>query len=198
MEQSCCSIESEIPFRDLCSIFQACASTRNQAEKRRILGKFFHCWRERFKRKYEHSIANSNSSVESFFPILRLLVPKLDNARGPIGLKENMLAKKFIQIMAIDKNSPDAKALLGFHLPATKWKMSSTTTGKSDVDFAALISSMLKSRVLANVDEEISLFDINRCLDHLASAHANRSREQFKWFVRIVLKDVRVRGYCEI
>ncbi|KRX22582.1 DNA ligase 4 [Trichinella nelsoni] len=220
MEQSRCSIESEIPFRDLCSIFQACASTRNQAEKRRILGKFFHCWRERFKRKYENSLANSNSSVESFFPILRLLVPKLDNARGPIGLKENMLAKKFIQIMAIDKNSPDAKALLGFHLPATKWKMSSTTTGKSDVDFAALISSMLKSRVLANVDEEISLFDINRCLDHLASAHANRSRdqvekqidwccrnlnsEQFKWFVRIVLKDVRLwessstddDGYC--
>ncbi|KRZ51252.1 DNA ligase 4 [Trichinella nativa] len=220
MEQSCCSIESEIPFRDLCSILRACASTRNQAEKRRILGKFFHCWRERFKRKYENSVANSNSSVESFFPILRLLVPKLDNARGPIGLKENMLAKKFIQIMAIDKNSPDAKALLGFHLPATKWKMSSTTTGKSDVDFAALISSMLKSRVLANVDEEISLFDINRCLDHLASAHANRSRdqvekqidwccrnlnaEQFKWFVRIVLKDVRLwdsssmddDGYC--
>ncbi|KRZ27329.1 DNA ligase 4 [Trichinella pseudospiralis] len=212
MEQSCCSIESEIPFVDLCSIFQACASTRNQAEKRRILGKFFHCWRERFKSKYQNCVAsknNSNSLEESFFPVLRLLVPKLDNARGPIGLKENMLAKKFIQIMAIDKNSPDAKALLGFHLPATKSRMSSTT-GRLDGDFAALISSMLKCRVLANADRQISLLDINRCLDQLASAHANRSRdqverqidwccrnlnsEQFKWFVRIVLKDVRVRN----
>ncbi|KRX89088.1 MAP kinase-activated protein kinase 2 [Trichinella pseudospiralis] len=214
MEQSCSSIESEIPFVDLCSIFQACASTRNQAEKRRILGKFFHCWRERFKSKYQNCVAsknnnnNSNSLEESFFPVLRLLVPKLDNARGPIGLKENMLAKKFIQIMAIDKNSPDAKALLGFHLPATKSRMSSTT-GRLDGDFAALISSMLKCRVLANADRQISLLDINRCLDQLASAHANRSRdqverqidwccrnlnsEQFKWFVRIVLKDVRLK-----
>ncbi|OUC42112.1 hypothetical protein D917_10445 [Trichinella nativa] len=103
MEQSFCSIESEIPFRDLCSILRACASTRNQAEKRRILGKFFHCWRERFKRKYENSVANSNSSVESFFPILRLLVPKLDNARGPIGLKEVCLVEYCCKMINTDK-----------------------------------------------------------------------------------------------
>lgn len=51
---------------------------------------------------------------DSFFPVLRLLIPQLDRERGAYGVKEHTLAKIYIQILSLPKDGGDAKKLLEY------------------------------------------------------------------------------------
>lgn len=46
--------------------------------------------------------------------MLRLLLPTNDKQRGPYGIKEAALAKLYIKILCLAKDSPDAQKLLNF------------------------------------------------------------------------------------
>lgn len=51
---------------------------------------------------------------DSFYPILRLLLPQLDRDRGAYGVKEHNLAKVYIRILGLPKEGHDASKLLNF------------------------------------------------------------------------------------
>jgi len=48
---------------------------------------------------------------------MRLLVPQVDKSRPAYGLKETALAKQYIDILNIAKDSRDAKKLLNYRAP---------------------------------------------------------------------------------
>lgn len=51
---------------------------------------------------------------ESFFPVLRVLLPALDKDRGAYGVKERKLADLYIRILGIKKEAPDAVKLINY------------------------------------------------------------------------------------
>lgn len=55
-----------------------------------------------------------NSQDDTFYPALRLLLPASDKQRGVYGVKETALAKLYIKILCLAKDSPDAQRLLNF------------------------------------------------------------------------------------
>ena len=54
---------------------------------------------------------------DSFYPAMRLLLPQLDRQRPAYGMKETALAKQYIDILSIAKESPDAQKLLNYRAP---------------------------------------------------------------------------------
>ena len=48
---------------------------------------------------------------------MRLLIPQVDKARPAYGLKETALAKQYIDILNIARESRDAKKLLNYRAP---------------------------------------------------------------------------------
>ena len=51
---------------------------------------------------------------ESFFHIMRLLLPHLDRARGAYGIKETSLAKLYIKVLCLSKEGVDAQRLITY------------------------------------------------------------------------------------
>lgn len=50
---------------------------------------------------------------------MRLLIPQLDKGRPAYGMKETVLAKYYIEILSIAKDSVDAKKLLNYRAPTS-------------------------------------------------------------------------------
>lgn len=50
---------------------------------------------------------------------MRLLLPQLDKGRPAYGMKETVLAKYYIEILNIAKESLDAKKLLNYRVPTS-------------------------------------------------------------------------------
>ena len=48
---------------------------------------------------------------------MRLLLPQVDRQRPAYGMKEVAIAKHYIDILSIAKESPDAKKLLNYRAP---------------------------------------------------------------------------------
>ena len=48
---------------------------------------------------------------------MRLVIPQVDKSRAAYGLKETALAKQYIDILNIAKDSRDAKKLLNYRAP---------------------------------------------------------------------------------
>ncbi len=66
--------------------------------------------------------------TDSFHPAMRLLLPQLDRARPAYGLKEVALAKQYIDILNIAKESLDAQKLLHYRAPQAAKQVSATTS----------------------------------------------------------------------
>ena len=56
---------------------------------------------------------------DTFYAIMRLLIPQVDNGRPAYGMKETALAKNYIEILNIAKTSMDAQKLLHYRAPTT-------------------------------------------------------------------------------
>ena len=56
--------------------------------------------------------------TDTFFSVMRLVIPQVDKPRAAYGLKETALAKQYIDILNIAKDSWDAKKLLNYRAPA--------------------------------------------------------------------------------
>ena len=54
---------------------------------------------------------------DTFYAIMRLLLPQVDNGRPAYGMKETALAKHYIEVLNIAKTSMDAQKLLHYRAP---------------------------------------------------------------------------------
>lgn len=133
------------------------------------------------------------------YPILRLILPHLDRDRQTYALKESKLAKAFIQILAIAKDSADALRMVNWRQPQRN-----AVTGKHEGgDFAEAVYNSLKSRCASHSTSTVA--SINAHLDSLNSAEDGTTRAQIltalvreatayemKWIIRIILKDLKI------
>ena len=63
------------------------------------------------------SSSSSSPQSDTFFAIMRLLLPDLDRSRPAYGMKETALAKHYIEVLNIAKESTDAQKLLHYRAP---------------------------------------------------------------------------------
>lgn len=186
-------IASKIQFCDLCEVCEKIQ--KNPKDKAcMILRKFITEYR-----KLGETLKTEDQQADiSFYPVLRLLIPKFDRERSAYGVKEHALAKIYIRILCLPKDGMDALKLLNFRAP----KPGASQTG----DFAEVAYFILKNR--CREGKKFTVEDVNSHLDALAQKHASHdprgmdseltmlltgmSEMEQKWLIRMILKDMKL------
>eukprot|EP00731_Ephydatia_muelleri_P033435 Em0029g41a len=128
---------------------------------------------------------------------MRLLLPELDRARPAYGMKETALAKHYIEVLNISKESTDAQKLLHYRAP----QIAKEEAG----DFADVAYFVLKSR--CQEKGSLTVAQVNQYLDDLANGNTSKDRTgmkkalqlllrntsalEQKWLIRIILKGLK-------
>ncbi|CAG8778937.1 148_t:CDS:10, partial [Cetraspora pellucida] len=113
-------------------------------------------------------------------------------------MKEHVLAKTYINVLGLSKDSPNAERLL-------HWKMPGSNKNKIAGDFASVAFEVIAPRSTVVSQGSMSIDDVNQQLDTLnASSGQGESRiiirhffikctaiEQ-KWIIRIILKELKI------
>lgn len=173
-----------IPFAHVCEVFDKVERTSGTAKK---LGAVF------------SSDLNSRVGNGSLFPLLRLLLPQVDNERGKYGLKQASIVKLYISSLNLSETSEDARRLKACVEP------SSRVDNKQPTDFATVLADVLKTRVRAEPSTS-SVGEINSLLTELASASTSKDKEHIlrtkilmklspteqKWLMRIIFQDLKI------
>jgi DNA ligase-4 len=73
---------------------------------------------------------------------MRLLLPQLDKGRPAYGMKETALAKHYIEILNIAKDSVDAKKLLNYRAPSSAKQVNSYWAQHEGFDLSCLSPSL--------------------------------------------------------
>jgi DNA ligase-4 len=131
---------------------------------------------------------------------MRLMVPARDRDRAMYGLKEAAIAKLFIKIIGINKNSDDAYNLMNWKLPGRK---AASTAG----DFAGRCYEVLSKRPWRTGPSDMTIAEVNENLDKLSIASKDEDQqpilqqfyedlnpEELMWLIRIILRDLRIGG----
>ncbi|KAH7957147.1 hypothetical protein HPB52_015665 [Rhipicephalus sanguineus] len=202
MNTSACqtTVAQKVPFGDLCKLCDKISGKQDRVEKRKLLEKFITYWRE-FHDKLHAANGVLAATDDSFFPAMRLLLPHLDRDRPAYGIKEATLAKLYIEVLALGKDSPDAQKLLRYRTP----HVAKAEAG----DFASVAYLVLRNR--CPTKGSLTVAEVNELLDELSDAHAHggaegsrRTREALctllrrtsaaeqKWLVRMVLKEMKM------
>ena len=122
---------------------------------------------------------------------LRLILPKFDKARSSYGVKENALARKYIESLCIAKNSIEAQRLLKFKavkgtkdLPDTLFHiLRNRCHGKKDFTVKE-VNSLLDSAQMGCADHNEKINDlINNITKNMPPMHQ-------KWLCRMILKEL--------
>ncbi|KAF0520638.1 ATP-dependent DNA ligase [Gigaspora margarita] len=178
------SLNSSTPlFSEFCRFLEVASRVRGDAKKKK-LQKYFLNWRTKYGNE--------------FYPVMRLLIPHLDNERTSYGMKENVLAKTYINVLGLSKDSPHAERLL-------HWKLPGSNKNKTAGDFASVAFEVIAPRSTVVSQGSMSIDDVNQQLDTLnASSGQNEARiiirhfftkctaiEQ-KWIIRIILKELKI------
>ncbi|CAG8658863.1 19827_t:CDS:10, partial [Dentiscutata erythropus] len=178
------SLNSSTPsFSEFCRFLEVASREKGDAKKKK-LHKYFVNWRTKYG--------------NDFYPVMRLLIPHLDNERTSYGMKENVLAKTYINVLGLSKDSPHAERLL-------HWKMPGSNKSKTAGDFASVAFEVIAPRSTVVGQGSMSIDDVNQQLDTLnASSGQSESRiiirnfftkctaiEQ-KWIIRIILKELKI------
>ncbi|RXG69916.1 DNA ligase 4 [Armadillidium vulgare] len=133
---------------------------------------------------------------DSFFPVLRILLPSLDRDRGAYGIKEHRLASLYIRIFGLRKESVDGQKLLNYRKPKSG--------GIGGGDFADIAYYVLKNRCPDK--GELTLADVDSNLGVIAESNAAKNQDvvenslrqmickmtasEQKWLIRVLLKDM--------
>ena len=140
---------------------------------------------------------------DSVYPILRLVVPSIDQARGTYGLKQKSIGSMYIKLLLLQKTHPDASRIANWKDPTRQG--SSGRVGSAVVgEFADVLMEVLGSRVSSS-PSSLTIGDVNGLLDRLARAPGNDAQAKVfeeeifrlsaleqKWLVRIILKDMKI------
>ncbi len=188
------SVAAQVPFIDLCTVLENIQKTKLRPDKGKILKDFIDSWRN-----FHAALHKDNSNTtDSFYAAMRLIVPQFERERMAYGIKENMLAKLYIEVLGLPKNGPDANKLLNYRAPNT----SQGETG----DFALTAYFVLKKRCTSQGN--LSIKEVNDFLDSVAINNASKQKDQVKksllhlitqssaleqkWLIRMILKDMKL------
>ena len=177
---------SRLPWSEFVEFCEASVGERRREARVRGLTRFVASCRAR--------AANT-----SLYPVARLLLPALDKDRGSYRIKETLLAALYTSFLQLGPTSKDALLLKNFRAP----KSNPGDTG----DFAAVLYTVMKDRGYQATS--LTCAEVNTTLDTIVhrSEGAEGRREveatlkrmfmamspvQQKWFVRVLLKEVRV------
>ncbi|XP_065310900.1 DNA ligase 4 [Dermacentor albipictus] len=194
------TVAQKVPFGDLCKLCDKISGKQDRGDKRNLLEKFIAYWRE-FHDKLHAANGVQAAADDSFFPAMRLLLPHLDRDRPAYGIKEATLAKLYIDVLALGKDSPDAQKLLRYRTP----HVAKAEAG----DFASVAYLVLRNR--CPTKGTLTVADVNQLLDEVSDAHAHggaegsrRTRDALctllrrtsaaeqKWLVRMILKEMKM------
>nr|XP_045601538.1 DNA ligase 4-like [Procambarus clarkii]XP_045601539.1 DNA ligase 4-like [Procambarus clarkii] len=187
-------VASIIPWSQVCRMLDKVQSAV-RASKREMLLRFITHFRELLQKKRQQE----PNTPDSFFPVLRILLPALDRSRGAYGVKERKLAELYIRILGLKKDGNDAQKLLHFRKPKS-------TSGGESGDFAEVAYYVLKNRCPA--EGKMTLHDVDIQLTSIAENYAaknhddverslltmlrNMTATEQKWLIRVLLKDMRL------
>ena len=118
-----------------------------------------------------------------------------DKERRSYSMKETVIAKLYVEALAIDPKSQPGERLLKYRIPSAKQPNSG--------DFGTAVYDALNGR--ARVHSSITVAQVNDYLDRLALAPDKMQRQAIlkqllhettalmqKWIVRIILKDLKL------
>ena len=108
------SVDSRIKFSEICGLLERVQKKSSSEGKKEILKDFLSKWRKITGGRESTDTNGKEGCGASFYPVIRLLLPKLDTERPAYGIKENTLAKHYIDILGLGKDSPDANKLLHY------------------------------------------------------------------------------------
>lgn len=188
------TVAAQVPFLHLCSTLEKIQKCKTRPEKSKTLSDFIESWRK------FHSVLHKDDpkTTDSFYPAMRLLVPSFERERMAYGIKENMLAKLYIDVLGLPKNGPEANKLLNYRAP--------TSTQGEAGDFAGMAFFVLKKR--CSGQGNLSIKEVNDFLDSVAINNATKKKDlvkksllhlitqssalEQKWLIRMILKDMKI------
>ncbi|XP_076839180.1 DNA ligase 4 [Brachyhypopomus gauderio] len=188
------SVAAQVPFIDLCTVLEKIQKAKLRPDKAKLLGDFIASWRCFHDALHK----DSPSTTDSFYPAMRLIVPPFERERMAYGIKENMLAKLYIEVLGLPKTGPEASKLLNYRAP--------TTSQAESGDFALTAYFVLKKRCRGQGN--LSIQEVNSFLDSVAINNASKQKDlvkkglldlitqssamEQKWLIRMILKDMKL------
>nr|KAG5701196.1 hypothetical protein BaRGS_023305 [Batillaria attramentaria] len=188
-------VAARVPFAELCGLLEKLSKTQGNDKKKRILKDFVDKWRNLHSEVHKD---DADSTTDSFYPAMRLLLPHLERERMAYGIKENGLARLMIKVLCLGKDSPDAQRLLNYR---------AVKTARGDAgDFASMAYFVLKPR--CPQQGSLTIQQVNEKLDAIASNNAAKKKTaveesilyllkhlsalEQKWLVRMIVKELKV------
>lgn len=156
-------------------------STSVTEKRRAIIERFISRWRREVG--------------DDIYPAFRLIIPDKDRDRAMYGLKEKVLARYFVKVMKIDKNSEDAQNLLN-------WKTANTEAAGN---FPGRCYEVISKRPVRVEVGDMTIGEVNDQLDKLSAAakeenqlpimaefYQRMNAEELMWLVKIILRQMKV------
>ncbi|CED85204.1 dna ligase 4 [Phaffia rhodozyma] len=174
-------------FSEVVKLMNYLRTSNNKSEKKREkLKRFFDKWRQ--------------TVGKDLFPLLRLLIPERDRDRATYNLKEQALARCYVEVLNFDPKMGEGKRLINWKQPLSGGKETNTKTG----DFASVLLAALEPRISLR-ESTLTVDEVNEKLDELSRSTDSKARcavisyfarhltalEQ-QWLVQIILKDPRI------
>jgi DNA ligase-4 len=119
-----------VKFSNLCNLLERISKSQGAIVKQKLMTRFISDWRKTHKEVHVNdsvvapptttegqtttgSLTGASPIIlqDSFYPILRLLLPQSDRERIAYGLKESKLGKHLVEVLSISKDSDDGKKL---------------------------------------------------------------------------------------
>ncbi|XP_013197166.2 DNA ligase 4 isoform X1 [Amyelois transitella] len=192
---------NSVAFADLCSVLDQLYEVQRNHRKQQNKTRGIREEQENILKKFLNECKLASAKVtekknSSLFNILRLLLPMWDRERSPYNMKQSKLGALLVKVLAI-KDSLDAQKLQNY-------KSAATTNAP---DFAEVAYIVLKKR-FGEKPGYLDVGKVNALLDKIATAEVGNkgpvldeafkfalnkmSPAQFKWFLRIILKDMKL------
>ncbi|XP_013133250.1 PREDICTED: DNA ligase 4 [Papilio polytes] len=176
----------EVLFEDVCTMLDSIAKAKKKYEKITILTNYVDDFRLKVAQITE-------PKDPSFYPILRLLLPGLEKERS-YNLREKRLGSKLVQALAWDEKSSGSQKLLNYR-----------ANNRNQKDFATVVCEELRYTVseksiltVGNINEilhKIANVENGKppTLEHVLTSVLKRINvKQLKWFLRIILKEMKL------
>ena len=118
-----------VKFSNLCNLLERISKSQGAIAKQKLMTRFISDWRKTHKEVHvndpelptpstdgqtaTNSLTGASGTIlqDSFYSILRLLLPQSDRERIAYGLKESKLGKHLVEVLSISKDSDDGKKL---------------------------------------------------------------------------------------
>eukprot|EP00940_MAST-03C_sp_MAST-3C-sp2_P000867 g867.t1 len=197
------TLANQLRWSDLCDAFEKCKEKRGKDDKLKVL--------------FTDGLRRIVHEEQSIYPILRLVLPQLDTERKRYNIKMSTWTKLYIRKLGINKMGNVAQRLRNWTNPDKMKQYGLLSTFASVAgDFPAVVEAVLMQQQgmttsssrggSARSTTTITVGDINMKLDTLARSNSDRDAQasvvmwmlqnlspmEQKWFIRVVLKDMKI------